>query len=90
MFCEDPSQAKEMPLVGELDVGLGPKVNECCGAGLSLPPHIFIRVNLMKMVSRATSLDGTGSIHMRSSSDKVDVLKEVLQKEISSLRERKG
>lgn len=27
MFCEDQSQAKEMPLVGELEVGIGPKVS---------------------------------------------------------------
>lgn len=86
MFCEDLSQAKEMPLVGELAVGIGPKVSECCGAGLSLPPHISIRVNLMQMVSRAGSLDGTGNIRTRSSGDNVDVLKEVFQREISSLR----
>ena len=30
-----------------------------CGAGLSLPPTVFIKVNLIKMVSRAASLDGT-------------------------------
>lgn len=79
-----------MPLVGELAVGIAPKVSEYCGAGLSLPPRISIRVNLMQMVSRAGSLDGTGNIRMRSSGDKVDVLKEVLQREISSLREIKG
>lgn len=39
------------------------------------------------MVSRAASHGGTGSIHIRNDRDKVDVLKEVSQREVSSLRE---
>ena len=76
-----------MPRVGELGVGIGPKVNELCGTDLSLPPNIFIWVSWIKMASGAVSLDGTGSIHFRNISDKVGLLKEVSQREISSLRE---
>lgn len=47
MFCEEQSEAKEMPLVGKLEVEIGPKVDEFCGTDLSLPPNIFTRVNLI-------------------------------------------
>lgn len=47
MFCEDQSLAKEMPLMGELEVEMGLRVDEFCGTALSLPPNIFIRVNFI-------------------------------------------
>lgn len=43
----------------------------------------------MKMLSRAASVGGTGSMHVKNSHDQVDVLKEVPQRKISSLRETK-
>lgn len=43
----------------------------------------------MKMLSRAASVGGTGSMHIKNSHDQVDVLKEVPQRKISSLRETK-
>lgn len=71
-------------------VGRGPKLNDFGGTGLFLPPNIFIWVNLMKKLSRTASLDGIVSIHIRHSSDKVGVLKEVSQRKTSGSRREKN
>lgn len=74
---------------GWVGVGRGPKLNEFGGTGLFLPPNICIWVNLMKKLSRTASLDGIVSIHIRHSSDKAGVLKEVSQRKMSSRRDKK-
>lgn len=78
-----------MPLVGELEVGIGPKVSGFLWSWSVPPTYCFHKGEFVKWYQGQLHLMEL-DIYMRNSSNKVDVLEEVSQREISSFGEIKG